>query len=259
MVYSSAETPKAYDNRAPIPWAKPVLWASVGRAVEPMGRSAEMKEVQVERLFVTSLQKAVEEHAPEELEVLSQWFDPSARQTRFHVATVIGAVGYLRRNPTLYAKVIDAAGRNASERAYDDFSPIERRLLGSLPRFGRERLVKHLLHSGLRSIHKDAQLAVKRDGEKLLLSLGNSLFCHTPGGGWRPEALPLLCRPLCGATRENGHPLLLGHRSELPGPGRRRVSLRSASEALPSRPKLRHLTRLLSSRAFGKLLPARYP
>ena len=138
-----------------------------------------MKDVQVERLFVTSLQKAIEEHAPEELEVLSQWFDPSARQTTFHVATVIGAVGYLRRNPTLYAKVINAAGRNASERAYGDFSPIERRLLESLPRFGRERLVKHLLHSGLRSIHKDAQLAVKRDGEKLLLSLRNSLFCHT--------------------------------------------------------------------------------
>ena len=149
-------------------------------AIELMGRSAEIKEVQVERVFVTSLQKAIEEHAPGELEVLSEWFDPSARQTRFHIATVIGAVGYLRRNPTLYAKVIDAAGRNASERAYGEFSQIERRLLESLPRFGRERLVKHLLHSGLRSIHKDAQLAVKRDGEKLLLSLGNSLFCHTP-------------------------------------------------------------------------------
>jgi len=139
-----------------------------------------MSEIQVERLFVLSLQKALEEHAPEELEVFSQWFDPSARQTHFHVATVIGAVGYLRRNPSIYEKVIDAAGRNASERAYGDFSQIERRLLASLPRFGRERLVKHLLHSGLRSIHKDAQLSVRRDGEKLLLTVDNSLFCHTP-------------------------------------------------------------------------------
>ena len=49
-----------------------------------------------------------------------------------------------------------------------------------MPRFGRERLVKHLLHSGLRCIHKDAQVVVKRDGEKLLLNSGNSLFCHTP-------------------------------------------------------------------------------
>ena len=139
-----------------------------------------MIEVQVERLFVTSLQKALEEHAPEELEVFGQWFDPSARQTHFHIATVIGAVGYLRRNPTLYEKVIDTAGRDASEHAFGDFSPIERRLLGSLPRFGRERLVKHLLHSGLRSIHKDAQLSVKREGENLLVTVDNSLFCHTP-------------------------------------------------------------------------------
>lgn len=137
-------------------------------------------DVQVERLFVTSLQRALEEHAPEELEVFSRWFDPSARRTRFHVATVIGAVGYLRRNPSLYFKVIDTAGRTASERAYGDFSQIERKLLETLPKFGRERLVKHLLHSGLRSIHKDAQLSVRREGEKLLLTVTNSLFCHTP-------------------------------------------------------------------------------
>ena len=49
-------------------------------------------DVQVERLFVTSLQRALEEHAPEELEVFARWFDPSARRARFHVATVIGAV-----------------------------------------------------------------------------------------------------------------------------------------------------------------------
>lgn len=141
---------------------------------------SQMTDVQVERLFVTSFVKALEEHAPEELEVFTQWFNPSARQTHFHVATVIGAVGYLRRNPALYEKVIESAGRNASERAYGDFSPIERRLLGSLPRFGRERLVKHLLHSGLRSIHKDAQMSVKRDGDNLLVTVDNSLFCHTP-------------------------------------------------------------------------------
>jgi predicted hydrocarbon binding protein len=137
-------------------------------------------DVQVERLFVTSLQRALEEHAPEELEVFSRWFDPSARRIRFHVATVIGAVGYLRRNPSLYSKVIETAGRTASDRAYGDFSQIERKLLETLPKFGRERLVKYLLHSGLRSIHKDAQLSVKRDGEKLLLTVTNSLFCHTP-------------------------------------------------------------------------------
>lgn len=139
-----------------------------------------MGEAVVERLFVTSLQKALEEHAPEELEVLRQWFDPSTRETQFHVATVIGAVGYLRRNPALYEKVIEAAGRSASIRAFEDLSPIERRLLMTLPRFGRGRLVKHLLHNGLRSIHRDAQLTVEEAGDRLVVTVDNSLFCLTP-------------------------------------------------------------------------------
>lgn len=138
-----------------------------------------MQDIQVERLFVSSLQRALEEHAPEEMEVFAKWFDPATRQTHFHVAPVIGAMGYLRRNPTLYERVIDTAGKNASEHAYADLSPIEKRFLTSLPRFGRERLVKHLLHSGLRSIHKDAQLEVTRDGDRLVLTVENSLFCHT--------------------------------------------------------------------------------
>ena len=190
MVYSR-KIPKAYDTGAPNEGARPspTLWNTVSflRGLRGLTGFTAMIEVQVERLFVTSLQKALEEHAPEELEVFSQWFDPSARQTHFHVATVIGAVGYLRRNPTLYEKVIDAAGRNASAHAFSDFSPIERRLLGSLPRFGRERLVKYLLHSGLRSIHKDAQLSVTREGENLLLTVDNSLFCHTPAEDGGPK------------------------------------------------------------------------
>ena len=140
-------------------------------------------DVLVERLFLTSLEKAIEEHAPEELEIVAQWFDRAGRQPRFHVATVIGAVGYLRRKPSLYEKVIKTAGRTASEHAYRELSPFERRLLEALPRFGRERLVKYLLHTGLRSIHRDAQLSVAQEGGKLVLTVGNSMFCHTRADG----------------------------------------------------------------------------
>ena len=142
-------------------------------------------DILVERLFVTSLQNALEVHAPGELEVFSCWFDPSTRQTRFHIATIIGAVGYLRRTPTLYEKVIGAAGRTASERAYGGFSPIKRRLLKFLASFRKGRLVKPLLHAGLRSIHKDALLSVKLKGEKLVVTIDKSLFCHTPADNGR--------------------------------------------------------------------------
>jgi predicted hydrocarbon binding protein len=140
-------------------------------------------EGQVERLFVTSLQRAIEEHAPEEMEVVSEWFDRTDRKPRFHVATVIGAVGYLRRKPSLYEKVIQSAGHAASEHAFRELNSFERRLLDTLPRFGRERLVKYLLHTGLRCIHRDAQLAVARERGKLILTVGNSMFCHTRADG----------------------------------------------------------------------------
>jgi hypothetical protein len=55
----------------------------------------------VERLFVVSLQQAIGDLAPEQLEVFEKWFDPTDRRPRFHIAPVIGAVGYLRKSPTL--------------------------------------------------------------------------------------------------------------------------------------------------------------
>ena len=139
-----------------------------------------MVEAVVERLLVTSLQRALEEHAPEELDVFGQWFDPATRETQFHVATVIGAVGYLRRNPALYEKVIETAGRTASARAFNDLSLIERRLIGAMPRFGRARLLKHLLNNGLHSIHRDGRLSIDEDKDRLVVTLTNSLFCLTP-------------------------------------------------------------------------------
>ena len=170
------------------------------------------KDIQVERLFVTCLQKALDEHAPEQLEVFGKWFDLSSRQTRFHVAPVIGAVGYLRKNASIYEKVVEAAGIGASERAYADMSQIERRLLKSLPRFGKERFLKHLLHSGLRSIHKDALLSVQKDNGKFIITVDNSIFCLTPaddGGGHRCQFYAALFAGLlqktdipCSSVRE---------------------------------------------------------
>ena len=163
-------------------------------------------DILVERLFVTSLQTALEVHAPEELEVFSCWFDPSIRQTRFHIATIIGAVGYLRRKPTLYEKVMGTAGRKASDRAYGDFLPIKRRLLESLARFGKGRLVKPLLRAGLRSIHKEGLLSVKREGEKLVVTVDNSLFCHTAADNERPMRCQFYAALFAGLLEKAGLP-----------------------------------------------------
>ena len=138
-----------------------------------------MKKDSVERLFFASLRQALEDLAPEELEVFQKWFDPADRRPQFHIAPVMGAVSYLSRDPALYEKVMDRAGRYASDWSYEHLSPLERKLWSSLPLVGRERAVKRLLRAGLKNIHRDGQLEARRDGSKLVVVVANSIFCRT--------------------------------------------------------------------------------
>lgn len=132
----------------------------------------------VERLFVASLHRSIEDLAPEQLEVFVRWFDPTDRRPRFHIAPVIGAVGFLRKNPTTYPAIMEQAGRYASEWSYSDLSKLERSLLESASQFGRELLLRHLLRSGLRCIHRDGRLQLQRAGSRLHITVWNSLFCR---------------------------------------------------------------------------------
>lgn len=157
----------------------------------------------VERKFVASLHKALEELAPERLEIFEKWFDPADRRAQFHIASVIGAIGYLRRSPDLYHKVMEMAGRYASQWSCLDLPQIKRKIRFRLP-FGRDRLVKHLLQSGLKSIHRDAELETARDGDKLVVTVSNSLFCRTELNGGEPtcEYYSALFAGLLACTHE---------------------------------------------------------
>ena len=141
-----------------------------------------MKEDSVERLFVASLRKALEEIAPERLDVFETWFPAGDRRPRFHIAPVMGAVSYLSRDPAFYKKVMKEAGRTASTWCYQHLSKVERKLWSTAPRFGRERAVQRLLRSGLKNIQRDGRLGARRAGGKLLLTVSNSLFCRTVSG-----------------------------------------------------------------------------
>lgn len=141
-----------------------------------------MKEDSVERLFLASIRQALEDIAPEQLEVFQKWFDPADRRPRFHIAPVMGAVSYLSRDPALYEKVMDRAGRYASDWSYEHLSPVERKLWSSLPLAGRERAVKRLLRAGLKNVHRDGRLEARREGPKLVVIVSNSIFCRTVTG-----------------------------------------------------------------------------
>jgi hypothetical protein len=158
----------------------------------------------VERKFVASLHKALEDLAPERLEIFKKWFDPADRRPQFHIATVIGAIGYLRRSPDLYHKVMEKAGHYASQWSCLDLPRIERKFRFRLP-FGRDRLVKHLLQRGLKSIHRDGELETARDGDKLVVTVSNSLFCRTEKNGGEPtcEYYSALFAGLLDCTHEN--------------------------------------------------------
>jgi hypothetical protein len=136
-------------------------------------------ETFVERKFIASLQRALEDVAPEQLEVFAKWFDPADRRPRFHIAPVIGAVGYLRKSPPLYVDVMNKAGEYAAQWCCLELTQFQKKVMNSWVRLGRERLVRRLLRGGIRSIHRDAQMELARDDERLVVTVSNSVFCRT--------------------------------------------------------------------------------
>lgn len=136
-------------------------------------------ETFVERKFVASLQRALEDVAPEQLEVFAKWFDPTDRRPRFHIASVIGAVGYLRKSPSLYSDVMKTAGEYAAQWCCSELPRFQKTIVNSWVRLGREHFVRRLFRGGIRSIHRDAQMEFQRNEESLVVTVSNSVFCRT--------------------------------------------------------------------------------
>ena len=141
-----------------------------------------LKEHSVERLFVASLRSALEDVAPERLDVFENWFSPGDRRPRFHIAPVMGAVSYLSRDPEFYNVVMEKAGQIASAWCYQHVSSMERKFWASMPQLGKERAVRRLLRAGVKNVQRDGELTARREGGKLLLTLSNSIFCRTVSG-----------------------------------------------------------------------------
>lgn len=135
---------------------------------------------------MASVHKALEDLSPEKVEVFEGWFSPSKRHRHFHIAPVMGAISYLRRDRELYVKVMERAGRYASQWSYLDRSPIERKLIGSVPHWMRSYLARYVLGSGLRQIHRDGSLSVRRESSRFVVTVRNSLFCRTGAGAPEP-------------------------------------------------------------------------
>jgi predicted hydrocarbon binding protein len=141
-----------------------------------------LNEDSVERLFVASLRSALENTAPERLDVFESWFPPGDRRPRFHIAPVMGAVSYLGRDVEFYNVVMEKAGRIAAAWSYEQLSHVERKFWASMPQSGRERAVKRLLRTGLRNIQRHGELSARREDPKLFLILSNSFFCRAVHG-----------------------------------------------------------------------------
>ena len=141
-----------------------------------------LKGDSVERLFVASLRSALEQIAPERLDIFEDWFPPGDRRPRFHIAPVMGAVSFLSREPEFYSLVMEKAGQIASAWCYQHVSSMERKFWASMPQAGKERAVRRLLRAGVKNVQCDGELTVRREASKLFLTLSNSIFCRTVSG-----------------------------------------------------------------------------
>ncbi len=136
---------------------------------------------------MASVHKALEDLAPEKVEVFEGWFSPSEREVQFHIAPVVGAISYLRRDRDLYVKVMERAGRYASQWIYLNRSSLERKLFAAVPPLLRAPVVGYILRSALKQVQRDFELAVHRDGTRVFIMVGNSLFCRTGAAATEPN------------------------------------------------------------------------
>jgi hypothetical protein len=127
---------------------------------------------------MASLHQALVDLAPEKAEAFEEWFPPGDRRARLALPPILGALAYLRKDPSLYFKVSERAGRYASQWGYLQRPWLERRFLTALPLWVRGMAVGYLLRRVLRLIDTEGRLRVERPPDAFVVLLQHSLFCR---------------------------------------------------------------------------------
>lgn len=151
-----------------------------------------MTEARVGRLLAPCLHQAILDVLPQRLEFYEHWLHSEGlRDGSIGLAPMIAVLGFLRTEGA-YDAVVSRAGFLAAEWTIASMSPVERRLIGWLPRPFRARAALGVARRIVTAIcsSSKASARVRRRGAQF--SIKSSLFC---------DVREHRSTPLCGFYR----------------------------------------------------------
>jgi hypothetical protein len=152
-----------------------------------------MTEARVGRLLAPCLHQAILDQVPQRLDFYEHWLHSEGlRDGSIGLAPMIAVLGFLRTEGAVYEAVVSQAGFLAAEWTIASMSPIERRVIGWLPRPLRARAalgVARRIVSAICSSSKASSRVRRRVAE---FSVKSSLFC---------DVREHQSAPLCGFYR----------------------------------------------------------
>ena len=149
-----------------------------------------MSEPRVGRVLVASLHQAIVDLLPTRLEFYENWLNVSGlREGTIGLAPLSAVLSFLRTEGPAYVIITARAGEYAGDWTVNTLTPMERRIIRSLPGPLRARAALRVARMLVRSTYPGSRAIVRLKGRTASVDLRGSLFCEVR------EASSL---PLCG-------------------------------------------------------------
>lgn len=146
-----------------------------------------VREARIGRLLTACLHQAIVDEIPQRLDFYEVWLGADALRDRgAGMAPMSAVLGFLRTERA-YRQVVTRAGRLAAEWTVSSMSPLERRLIGMLPRRWRARAALRVVARIVRDVCSLSRASARVRKTSARLAVTGSLFCTVR----EPQPLPL--------------------------------------------------------------------
>jgi hypothetical protein len=136
-----------------------------------------MAEARIGRLLTAALHQAIVDEIPERLDFYEVWLGADALRDRgMGMAPMSAVLGFLRTERA-YSRIAARAGRLAAEWTASSMSPLQRKLIGLLPRGWRARAALRVVARLVHDVCSLSRASSRVRGTSARLSVATSLFC----------------------------------------------------------------------------------
>jgi hypothetical protein len=137
-----------------------------------------MSEVGVGRVLVASLHQSIADILPTRLAFYENWLSTSGlRAGTIGVAPLYAVLSFLRQEGDLYYIITTRAGEYAAEWTVQSLTDVRRRLMKSMPRWLRRRLVLRLAQQVVHSTYHGTRAIAHLKNGAASLDVRASIFC----------------------------------------------------------------------------------